>query len=102
MSKKANWLIGEDVALFETWVLVTHDPVTRNERRVQHVEEDSFTRHECWNNVKQIPKYKVLPTGPEVVLNDIRLLESTTEESPVKPPIESVAPTQEIPRQEGC
>ena len=39
----------------------------------------SFTRHECWNIVKQTPKYKVLPIGSWFQLNNTSLHESTIE-----------------------
>ncbi|KAM2726312.1 hypothetical protein EV2_038766 [Malus domestica] len=33
----------------------------------------SFTRWECWNIVKNCPKFKVVPVGPEVFMNSTPL-----------------------------
>ncbi|CAN6542003.1 unnamed protein product [Malus baccata var. baccata] len=48
-----------------------------------------FTRHEHRNIVKHTPKYKVLPSSPQVVLTETPLHESTTEESPSKMSLET-------------
>ncbi|CAN6688189.1 unnamed protein product [Malus baccata var. baccata] len=101
MSDKSNWLIEEDVALLQAWVLVIYDPIKGNEMKVQHIwhkihaqffnldNKKSFTWHGCWNIVKQTQKYKVLPIGPHVQLNETPLHELTTEESPLETPLET-------------
>ncbi|CAN6573261.1 unnamed protein product [Malus baccata var. baccata] len=43
MSDKANWSIGENIALLEPWVLITHDPSHGKMIRVQHINY----KHKC-------------------------------------------------------
>ena len=37
MGKKAMWSIAEDLALLKGWVCGTHDPITGNGLRLQHM-----------------------------------------------------------------
>ncbi|CAL9030209.1 unnamed protein product [Prunus brigantina] len=68
----------------------------------------SFTHHECWEVVKYCKRFIIIPTGPNVVLNETPLRDSTTSDSPLddrtRPKFrfgiraESFSPIQKEPR----
>ncbi|BBH09273.1 zinc ion-binding protein [Prunus dulcis] len=43
----------------------------------------SFTHRECWEVVKYCKRFIIIPTGPEVVLNETPLRDSMTSDSPL-------------------
>ncbi|CAL8163088.1 unnamed protein product [Prunus armeniaca] len=60
----------------------------------------SFTHHECWEVVKYCKRFIIIPTGPDVVLNETPLRDSTTSDSPLDCPM-SDSPIQKEPRPIG-
>ncbi|CAL8176218.1 unnamed protein product [Prunus armeniaca] len=46
-----------------------------------------FTHHECWEVVKYCKRFTIIPTGPDVVLNETPLRDSTTSDSPLDSPM---------------
>ncbi|KAM1034008.1 hypothetical protein ACFX19_038060 [Malus domestica] len=57
----------------------------------------SFNRWECWNIVKDCPKFRVVPVGPEVVMNSTPLY-STSDNGSHEDDAEEV-PETSIPKQ---
>ncbi|CAL2266607.1 unnamed protein product [Prunus armeniaca] len=61
----------------------------------------SFTHHECWDVVKYCKRFIIIPTGPDVVLNETPLRDSTTSDSPLDFPMSEDSPIQKEPRPIG-
>ncbi|CAL2241121.1 unnamed protein product [Prunus armeniaca] len=60
-----------------------------------------FTHHECWEVVKYCKRFIIIPTGPNVVLNETPLRDSTTSDSPLDSPMSEDLPIQKEPRPIG-
>ncbi|BBH03309.1 hypothetical protein Prudu_014146 [Prunus dulcis] len=58
----------------------------------------SFTHHECWEVVKYCKRFIIIPTGPEVVLNETPLRDSMTPDSPLDSPMSQDSPIEKEPR----
>ncbi|CAL2265668.1 unnamed protein product [Prunus armeniaca] len=56
----------------------------------------SFLHHECWEVVKDCSRFKIIPTGPAVVLNETPL-----HDSPLDSPMEMESPLPHPPRPIG-
>ncbi|BBH05094.1 hypothetical protein Prudu_016385 [Prunus dulcis] len=52
----------------------------------------SFSHFECWEVVKYCKRFRIIPTGPTVVLNEKPLLDSTTSNSPIDSPMSQDSP----------
>ncbi|BBH00228.1 zinc ion-binding protein [Prunus dulcis] len=61
----------------------------------------SFTHHECWEVVKYCKRFVIIPTGPEVVLNETPLRDSMTSDSPLDSPMSQDSPVEKEPRPIG-
>ncbi|BBH06095.1 Long-chain fatty alcohol dehydrogenase family protein [Prunus dulcis] len=61
----------------------------------------SFTHHECWEVVKYCKRFIIIPTGPEVVLNETPLRDSMTSDSPLDSPMSQDSPIEKEPRPIG-
>ena len=61
----------------------------------------SFTHHECWEVVKFCKRFVIIPTGPEVVLNETPLRDSMTSDSPLDSPMSQDSPIEKEPRPIG-
>ncbi|CAL9017031.1 unnamed protein product [Prunus brigantina] len=61
----------------------------------------SFTHYECWEVVKYCKRFIIIPTGPDVVLNETPLRDSTTSDSPLDSPMSEDSPIQKEPRPIG-
>ncbi|CAL2233933.1 unnamed protein product [Prunus armeniaca] len=60
-----------------------------------------FTHHECWEVVKYCKRFIIIPTGPDIVLNETPLRDSTTSDSPLDSPMSEDSPIQKEPRPIG-
>ncbi|XP_050121384.1 uncharacterized protein LOC126599064 [Malus sylvestris] len=58
----------------------------------------SFTRWECWNIVKDCPKFKVVPVGPEVCMNSIPLHSTPPHSTPDHGPHVDEEDGEEVPK----
>ncbi|CAL2260548.1 unnamed protein product [Prunus armeniaca] len=63
--------------------------------------QKKFTHHECWEVVKHCKRFTIIPTGPEVVLNETPLRDSTTSDSPLDSPMSEDSLIQKEPRPIG-
>ncbi|CAL8159615.1 unnamed protein product [Prunus armeniaca] len=54
----------------------------------------SFNHHECWEVVKYCKRFRIIPTGPAVVLNETSLRDSMTWDSPVDSPMSQDSPIE--------
>jgi len=61
----------------------------------------SFTNHHCWDVVKNCARFKILSTGPTVVLNETPLHDSTTTDSLLDSPMDQDSPIEREPRPIG-
>ncbi|KAL6292724.1 hypothetical protein ACE6H2_000866 [Prunus campanulata] len=61
----------------------------------------SFNNHECWEVVKYCKRFIIIPTGPDVGLNETPLRDSTTSESPLDSPMSEDSPIEKEPRPIG-
>ena len=61
----------------------------------------SFNHHECWEVVKYCKRFIIIPTGPEVVLNETPLRDSMTSDSPLDSPMSQDSPIEKEPRPIG-
>ncbi|CAL2240386.1 unnamed protein product [Prunus armeniaca] len=52
----------------------------------------SFVHFQCWEVVKDCSRFKFIPTGPPVVLNEKPLHESPSTDSPLDSPMETESP----------
>ncbi|CAL8993105.1 unnamed protein product, partial [Prunus brigantina] len=65
------------------------------------VGKKEFSHHECWEVVKYCKRFNIIPTGPEVMLNETPLRDSTTSDSPLDSPVSEDSPIQKEPRPIG-
>ncbi|CAL2256311.1 unnamed protein product [Prunus armeniaca] len=151
---RGAWTTQEDIALCQSWLNVSHCPVTGNEmksgsirtemalssrwkimnrelgkwrnaftkareniRSSQNLSDEiiqaqvcfgamgqgkkSFLHHECWEVVKDCSRFKIIPTGPAVVLNETPLHDSPSTNSPLDSPMETESPLPHPPRPIG-
>lgn len=61
----------------------------------------SFINHHCWDVVKNCARFKILSTGPTVVLNETPLHDSTATDSPLDSPMDQDSPIEREPRPIG-
>ncbi|BBN69042.1 hypothetical protein Prudu_713S000100 [Prunus dulcis] len=61
----------------------------------------SFNHFECWEVVKYCKCFRIIPTGPAVVLNETPLRDSTTSNSPLDSPISQDLPIEKETRPIG-
>ncbi|CAL8082042.1 unnamed protein product [Prunus armeniaca] len=61
----------------------------------------SFNHHECWVVVKYCKRFRIIPTGPAVVLNETPLRDSMTSDSPLDSPRSQDSPIEKEPRPIG-
>ncbi|BBH02475.1 zinc ion-binding protein [Prunus dulcis] len=61
----------------------------------------SFNHFECWEVVKYCKRFRIIPTGPTVVLNETALRDSTTSNSPLDSPMSQDSPIEKEPRPIG-
>ncbi|CAL9030860.1 unnamed protein product [Prunus brigantina] len=61
----------------------------------------SFLHHQCWEVVKDCSRFKIIPIGPPVVLNETPLHDSPTTDSPLDSPMETESPLPCAPRPIG-
>ncbi|CAL2233772.1 unnamed protein product [Prunus armeniaca] len=154
------WTIQEDIALCQSWVNVSHCPVTGNEMKFSHMwskihgefcqrlgsiriemvlssrwrilnkelrkwknaltkarenirssqnisdeiiqaqmwlgamgqGKKSFLHFQCWEVVNDCSRFKIIPIGPAVVLNETPLFDSPSTDSPLDSPMETESP----------
>ncbi|BBG99281.1 zinc ion-binding protein [Prunus dulcis] len=63
--------------------------------------QKKFHHHECWEVVKYCKRFIIIPTGPEVVLNETPLRDSMTSDSPLDSPMSQDSPIEKEPRPIG-
>ncbi|KAL6286520.1 hypothetical protein ACE6H2_010910 [Prunus campanulata] len=61
----------------------------------------SFVHFQCWEVVKDCSRFKIIPTGPPVVLNETPLHDSPSTDSPLDSPMETESPLPRPPRPIG-
>ena len=61
----------------------------------------SFNHQQCWEVVKNCKRFRIIPTGPAVVLNETPLHDSTASDSPMESPMSEDSPIQKEPRPIG-
>ncbi|CAL9022740.1 unnamed protein product [Prunus brigantina] len=61
----------------------------------------SFVHFQCWEVVKDCSRFKIIPTGPPVVLNEMLLHDSPSTDSPLDSPMETESPLPRSPRPIG-
>ncbi|CAL8115921.1 unnamed protein product [Prunus armeniaca] len=164
-----SWSTQKDIALCQSWVNVSHDPITGNEMKFHHIwskihgefcqrsgsiptkialssiwkflnkelgkwrnaltkarenirsgqnftdeiiqaqmwfgaigqGQKSFVHFQCWEVVKDCSIFKIIPTGPPVVLNETPLHNSPSTDSPLDSPMETESPLPLPPRPIG-
>ncbi|CAL8119871.1 unnamed protein product [Prunus armeniaca] len=122
-----SWSTNEDIALCQSWVNISHDPIMGNEMKFHHMwskihgefcqrsgsirtemalsndtstnvvrchgaRQKSFVHFQCWEIVKDCSRFKIIPTGPPVVMNETPLHDSTSTDSPLDSPMETESP----------
>ncbi|CAL2247945.1 unnamed protein product [Prunus armeniaca] len=155
-----SWSTNEDIALCQSWLNISHDPITGNEMKFHHMwskihgefcqrsgsirtemalssrwkllnkelgkwrnaltkakaniqsgqnltdemvqaqmwfgamgqGKKSFVHFQCWEIVKDCSRFKIIPTGPPVVMNETPLHDSTSTDSPLDSPMETESP----------
>ncbi|CAL8088521.1 unnamed protein product [Prunus armeniaca] len=60
-----------------------------------------FNHHECWEVVKNCKRFRIIPTGPPVMLNETPLHDSTTSDSPRDSPMSQDSLIEKEPRPIG-
>ncbi|CAB4316994.1 unnamed protein product [Prunus armeniaca] len=65
------------------------------------VRQKIFNNHQCWEVMKNCSRFKIIPTGPTVVLNETSLHNSTTLDSPLDFSMNQDSPIQKEPRPIG-
>ncbi|CAL8149743.1 unnamed protein product [Prunus armeniaca] len=58
----------------------------------------TFNHHEYWEVVKNCKHFRIIPTGPPVMLNETSLHDSTTSDSPLDSPMSQDSPIEKEPR----
>ena len=61
----------------------------------------SFSHFECWEVVKYCKRFRIIHTGPAVMLNKTTLRDSTTSDSPLDSPMSQDSPIEKEPRPIG-
>ena len=61
----------------------------------------TFNHDQCWEVVKNCKRFKIIPTGPAVVLNETPYHDSTASDSPMESPMSEDSPIQKEPRPIG-
>ncbi|KAL6289304.1 hypothetical protein ACE6H2_006814 [Prunus campanulata] len=61
----------------------------------------SFNHHECWDVVKNCKRFRIIPTGPDVMLNETPLRDSMQSDSPIDSPMSQDSPIEKEPRPIG-
>ncbi|CAL2263908.1 unnamed protein product [Prunus armeniaca] len=127
-----SWSTNEDIALCQSWVNISHDPITGNEMKFHHMwskihgefcQRSGSIRTEMalssrwkllnkelgkWRNAltkakaniqsgqnltnEDCSRFKIIPTGPPVVMNETPLHDSTSTDSPLDSPMETESP----------
>ncbi|CAL2236769.1 unnamed protein product [Prunus armeniaca] len=122
-----SWSTNEDIALCQSWVNISHDPITGNEmsfitcgaKFMENFVKDrvlfgpkwhclmiqaqmwfgamgqgkkSFVHFHCWEIVKDCLRFKIIPTGSPVVMNETPLHDSTSTDSLLDSPMETESP----------
>ncbi|CAL8161814.1 unnamed protein product [Prunus armeniaca] len=161
-----SWSIHEDIALCQSWVNVSHDPITGNKMKFHHLWSKSHgefcqrsgsirtemalssrwkllnkelgkwrnaltkasdnirsgqnlsdeiiqaqmwfgamgqgkknvVHFQCWEVVKDCSRFRIIPTGPPVVLNETPLHDSLSTDLPLDSPMETESPHPCPPR----
>ncbi|KAL6273198.1 hypothetical protein ACE6H2_023890 [Prunus campanulata] len=57
----------------------------------------SFNHQQCWEVVKNCKRFRIIPTGPTVVLNETPLHDSTASDSPLDSLMSQDSPIQKEP-----
>ncbi|CAL9001709.1 unnamed protein product [Prunus brigantina] len=52
----------------------------------------NFVHFQCWEVAKDYPKFRIIPTGPPVVMNETPLHDSPSTDSPLDSPMETESP----------
>ncbi|CAL9024113.1 unnamed protein product, partial [Prunus brigantina] len=52
----------------------------------------NFVHFQCWEVVKDFPKFRIIPTGSPVVMNETPLHDSPSTDSPLDSPMETESP----------
>ncbi|KAI5338401.1 hypothetical protein L3X38_017672 [Prunus dulcis] len=60
--------------------------------------KNSFNNHQCWEVLKNCSRFKIIPTGPTVVLNEMPLHYSQASDSLVESLMNQDSPIQREPR----
>ncbi|CAL9000186.1 unnamed protein product [Prunus brigantina] len=92
------WSTMEDVSLCEAWLQMIQAQMWFG---ATGVGKKKFSHHECWEVVKYCKRFNIIPTGPEVMLNETPLRDSTTSDSPLDSPMSEDSPIQKEPRPIG-
>ncbi|CAL8164607.1 unnamed protein product [Prunus armeniaca] len=152
---EGSWSTQEDITLCQSWVNVSHDPITGNEMKFHHMwskihgefcqrpgsirtemalssrckllnkelgkwrnaltkarenirsgqnftdegqGKKSFVHFQCWEVVKDCLRFKIIPIGPPVVLNEMPLHDSPSTDSPLDSLMETESPLPRPPR----
>ncbi|CAL9021217.1 unnamed protein product [Prunus brigantina] len=61
----------------------------------------SFNHTLCWEAVKDCKRFRIIPTGPEVVLNETPLHDTPASDSPMDSPMSQPSPIKKDPRPIG-
>ncbi|CAL8992459.1 unnamed protein product [Prunus brigantina] len=61
----------------------------------------TFNHEQCWEVVKNCSRFRIIPTGPTVVLNEMSLHDSLASDSPMDSPMSQDSPIQKEPRPIG-
>ncbi|CAL9018663.1 unnamed protein product [Prunus brigantina] len=61
----------------------------------------SFNHHECWEVVNYCKRFRIIPTGPAVMLNETPLRDSMTSDSPLDSLMSQDSPIEKEPRPIG-
>ncbi|CAL2229191.1 unnamed protein product [Prunus armeniaca] len=61
----------------------------------------TFNHDQCWEVVKNCSRFRIIPTGPTVVLNETPLHDSLASDSPMDSPMSQDSPIQKEPRPIG-
>ncbi|CAL2258459.1 unnamed protein product [Prunus armeniaca] len=77
------------------------DYASINVVRCHWTRQKSFNHDQCWETVKNCLRFRIIPTGPTVVLNKMSLHSSTTSDSPLDSPMSQDAPIQKEMRPIG-
>ncbi|CAL2269761.1 unnamed protein product [Prunus armeniaca] len=112
-----SWATQKDIALCQSWVNVSHDPITGNEMKFHHIWKLLNKELGKWRNAltkarenirsgqnftdEDCSRFKIIPTGLSVVLNETPLHNSPSTDSPLDSPMETESPLLRPPRPIG-